>query len=519
MAFYSHIIPALGQFFVWPGPMWLFIGVLLGILFGTLPGLGGPQVLALLTPLTFKMNPTAAIIMIIGAMSAIPLSGSLAAILLNMPGHAPSVASSFDGYPLTKKGRGGYAVGASAMSAILAAIIGSIILTIILPIGERVVLAFSFPEFFMMALAGLSMIAIISRKGAIWKGIITVVLGLMITFIGNDPVTGSSRFTFGNLYLYKGIDIVPALIGLFAVGEAISMMVSGGKLAESSKGETHLSGILDGMKSVFQNFGVFIRGNLIGTFMGMIPGVGGAITTIVAYGQTVRSSKHPERFGKGEISGVIAPESANNSKDASGFIPTLLFGIPSHVEMAVLLGTLTILGIQPGPRLMQENPNEILMIIYALVAGNVVTAAIILLAGGYMTKLALVSKKLMAPIIFALSIVGAYALNTEMGDVYVAVIFGVLGFVMDQFGFPKINLVIPLMVGSLMETSFDQTVVSMGVKGFLTRPISIALFIIVLLILFTAFRPNKKQKVEGCNQDTTVLGGTDHESESSNIPR
>ncbi len=490
---YQHIVPALGTFFAWPAPMFLIIGVLVGMLFGILPGLGGPQVLALLTPLTYKMDHTSAIVMMIGAMSAIPLSGSLAAILLNMPGHAPSVASSFDGYPLTRQGKGGYAVGASAMSAILAALIGAVILTLLLPLGEKVVLAFSFPEFFMMALAGLSMVAVISNRGSVWKGMIAVALGLMITFIGSDPITGSTRFTFGNLYLYDGISIVPALIGLFAISEAFEMLLHGGSLTDDPQGDVRLTGVRDGMISVFKNFGTFIRSNLIGTFMGMIPGVGGAITTIVAYGQTVQSSKHPERFGNGEIAGVIAPEAANNSKDASGFIPTLIFGIPSHIEMAVLLGTLTVLGINPGPRLIQTDPDKVLMVIYALVVGNVLTAAVVLLTGGYLTKLALVSKKLLAPVIFALSIVGAYALAGKMGDVIVALVFGILGFVMDRFCFPKINIVIPLMVGGLMESSFHQTLLAMGWKGFVTRPISLSLFIVVFLILFFSFKPRRSK--------------------------
>jgi putative tricarboxylic transport membrane protein len=502
---FQHLIPALSTFFAWPSPMFLVIGVFVGMLFGILPGLGGPQVLALLTPLTYKMDHTAAIVMMIGAMSAIPLSGSLAAILLNMPGHAPSVASSFDGYPLTRQGKGGYAVGASAMSAIMAALIGAVILTLFLPLGEKVVLAFSFPEFFMMALAGLSMVAVISNRGSIWKGMIAVVLGLLIVFIGSDPITGSTRFTFGNLYLYDGISIVPALIGLFAISEAFEMLMQGGKLTEGVRNDVRLTHVREGIFSIFKNFGAFIRGNLIGTFMGMIPGVGGAITTIVAYGQTVQSSKHPERFGTGEIAGVIAPEAANNSKDASGFIPTLIFGIPSHIEMAVLLGTLTVLGINPGPRLIQTDPDKVLMVIYALVAGNILTAAVVLATGGYLTKLAVVSKQLLAPIIFALSIVGAYALAGQIGDVWVALAFGILGFLMDRFEFPKINVVIPLMVGGLMETSFHQTILAMGWMGFIDRPISLVLFILVLLILFFAFKP-RKSKLQMVTKEMKVGG-------------
>jgi putative tricarboxylic transport membrane protein len=492
---YEQVMPALEAFLSWPSPLYLFFGVLVGILFGILPGLGGPQALALLTPLTFKMDHSSAIALLIGAMSAIPLSGSLAAILLNLPGHAPSVASSFDGYPLTLQGKGGQAVGASAASALFSSIFGAIVLTLILPFGEKVVLAFSYPEFFMMALAGLTMIVTISRKGSMWKGMITALVGLMLAFFGTDPNTAISRFSFGSLYLYNGIQIVPALIGLFAVGEGLSMLHEKGTIAPSGLTKsTKLTGAVQGIKSIFSHFGVFIRSSLIGTIMGMIPGVGGAITTIVAYGQAVQTSKHPERYGKGEIAGVIAPEAANNSKDASGFIPSLIFGIPSHVEMVVLIGSLTILGIQPGPKLMQTDPGKVLEIIYALVAGNILTAILALFVGGYLTRLALISKQLLAPLIMAVSLVGAYALNGEIDDVVLALVFGILGHVMDRFEFPKINLVIPLMVGSLIETSFHQTVLAKGWMGFINRPISLGMLILIVLnLVFTLRKIHRKQ--------------------------
>jgi len=498
---YHQVIPALSEFLVWPSPLFLLLGVLVGMLFGILPGLGGPQVLALLTPLTFKLPPSSAIVMLIGAMSAIPLSGSLSAILLNLPGHAPSVASSFDGYPMTVQGRGGVAVGASAMAALLSAILGSIVVTLILPFGEKIVLAFSYPEFFMMAFAGLSMIAAISWRGSLWKGFVTAALGLMLAFFGYDPISGFTRFAFGNMYLYNGIKIVPALIGLFAVSEGINMLHKRGSIAQSIPAG-RLTGVFEGMKSVFKNFGVFLRGSLIGTFMGIIPGVGGAITTIVAYGQTVQTSKHPERFGKGEVAGVIAPEAANNSKDASGFLPGLIFGIPSHVEMAVLLGSLTILGVDPGPSLVLNHPDKILLIIYALVVGNILTAIIALFIGGHLTRIALVSRQILAPIILALSLVGAFALDGELGDVVIALVFGVLGYAMEKFGFPKINLVIPLMVGSLMETSFHQTLLAMGWMGFIDRPISAVLLLVVIGILFFSFR--KKSPRKGANHDVSI---------------
>jgi TctA family transporter len=279
---YEAALPALMVMLAWPAPLYLVLGTLLGLLFGILPGLGGPQVLALLLPITYGMDTNLAIVLLVGAMSSIAFGGSIPAILINTPGTPQSAATCFDGFPLAQQGKAGMAIGAAATASCLGAIFGAIILTILLPVGRYVVLAFSYPEYFMLALMGLSVIAVVS-KGSLWKGLIAACLGLILSTVGYDPITGSVRYTFGTDYLWDGIRLVPAFIGLFAIGEAIDLFLGRGKIAQSAYAG-RIGGIAKGIKAVFKHFGLFIRCSVIGTLVGIIPGVGGAVTNFLAYG-------------------------------------------------------------------------------------------------------------------------------------------------------------------------------------------------------------------------------------------
>jgi putative tricarboxylic transport membrane protein len=484
---FESALPALAHILSWPGPLYLCLGVLLGMLFGILPGLGGPQVLALLFPMTYGMNVNLAIVLLIGAMAAVPFGGSVSAILINTPGTGQNAATCFDGFPLAQKGKAGMAIAASATASCLGGIFGAVVLTLLLPIGRRVVLLFSYPEYFMLALMGLSVIAIFS-EGSLWKGLISALLGLMIASMGYDPVTGSVRFTFGTDYLWDGIGLVPAFIGLFAIGEAIDLFLKRGKIAQTvASGK--LGGIGEGVKSVFRHFWLFLRCSMIGCFIGIIPGVGGAVANFLAYGHAVQSSKGRRSFGTGDIRGVIAPQAADNAKDGGALVPTLIFGIPGSLEMAVLLGVLIVLGIEPGPRMMMENPETVLVLIYVLVAGNILASSIGLFAAGFLFKLTYVPSTLLSPVIFMLGLVGAYVTNGMIDDVVVSLVFGVLAFAMKRFGFSRIAVVIALVLGRLAEKTFHQTLMLWGFKGFFERPISLGLFILTLcMVLFPYLR-------------------------------
>ena len=480
---YEAALPALTIMLAWPAPLYLVLGTLLGLLFGILPGLGGPQVLALLLPITYGMETNLAIVLLVGAMSAIAFGGSIPAILINTPGTPQSAATCFDGFPLAQQGKAGMAIGAAATASCLGAIFGAIILTILLPVGRYVVLAFSYPEYFMLAFMGLSVIAVVS-KGSLWKGLIAACLGLTLSTIGYDPITGSVRYTFGTDYLWDGIRLVPAFIGLFAIGEAIDLFLGRGKIAQSPYAG-RIGGIAKGIKAVFKHFGLFIRCSVIGTLVGIIPGVGGAVTNFLAYGHAAQASKNPEGFGKGDIRGVIAPEAANDSKDGGALVPTLLFGIPGSLEMAVFLGAMIVLGLDPGPRMMMDRPEIVLVLIYTLVAGNILVALIGIFGAGALVKLTYVPATLLAPVIFTLGLMGAYLTHELLADVIIALIFGVLAFAMKRFDFSRIAVVIALVLGGLAQKTFHQTLLLWGYKGFFIRPISLCLFIItVAMIIF-----------------------------------
>lgn len=469
----------------WPAPLYLVLGTLLGMLFGILPGLGGPQVLALLLPITYGMNVDLAIVLLVGAMSAIAFGGSIPAILINTPGTGQSAATCFDGFPLAQQGKAGMAIGAAATASCLGAIFGAIILTIILPVGRLVVLAFSYPEYFMLALMGLSVIAVVS-KGSLWKGLIAACLGLILSTIGYDPVTGSVRFTFGSDYLWDGIRLLPAFIGLFAVGETLDLFLKRGKIAQIDyRGK--IGGVTEGIKAVFRHFGLFLRCSVVGTLVGIIPGVGGAVSNFLAYGHAVQVSKDPEKFGTGDIRGVIAPEAGNDAKDGGALVPTLLFGIPGSLEMAVFLGALILLGLEPGPRMMIDNPEVVLVLIYTLVAGNILVALIGLFGAGFLVKITYVPTSLLAPVIFMLALMGAYLANGLLADVVVALIFGVLAFAMKRFDFSRIAVVIAIVLGGMAQKTFHQTLMLWGYKGFFNRPISLGLFIIIVAMVLAPY--------------------------------
>lgn len=477
----EHILPSLADIFSWPSPLYLVLGTLIGLLFGILPGLGGPQVLALLLPITFSMPAAHAVTLLIGAAGAVATGGSLTAILMNTPGTGQNAATMFDGFPLAKQGKAGMAIGAAAFASVMGGIFGAVILTMILPVGKYVVLAFSYPEYFMMALMGLAMIAVMS-EGSLWKAMIAGGIGLMFSFIGTDPVTGVDRFAFGTDYLVDGIKLVPALIGVFAVAEAITLFQRKGAIA-TERVNTSLNGVASGIRSVFTHFGVFLKSSSIGTLIGIIPGVGGAVANFLAYGQAASTRKNPENFGKGDIRGVIAPEAANNAKDGGALVPTLIFGIPGSLEMAILMGALMLHGIQPGPRLMMDHPQIALTLIYALVFANIIAGAVTILAAAPLTRLTTIKTVYIAPVVLMLALVGAYASDGSIGDVITALGFGLLGFAMQQYGYSRVALIIALVLGELMQKSFHQTLALSGPSGFFVRPISLTLFLITVILL------------------------------------
>ena len=377
--------------------MFLALGMAIGLVFGAIPGLGGSTALALLMPLTYGLEPFTALALSGGVMGAVPMGGSITAILLNAPGTAPNAATCIDGYPLAQQGKAGLAIGAAASANSLGGIIGTISVLAVLPIAKELVLLFGPPEFFLLAILGLVVVATTSR-GKMLRGLITGGFGLMVAFVGYNNVSGDMRFTYGIEYLWDGVRLVPALIGLFAVAEMINLMVKGGTVARDA-GTVKITRTMSGVLETFRHPGTVLRGSLVGTVVGAIPGVGGVVASFLSYSLTVQASKDPELFGKGNIEGVIAPEAAINAKDGSALIPTLAFGIPGGAEMAVFLGILVLHGLQPGPLMLIQNQTEIYGLVWALTASCILASCVGLLLIRPLAMVTLVDSEILAPVV------------------------------------------------------------------------------------------------------------------------
>lgn len=467
--------------------LFLSVGMIIGLVFGAVPGLGGTTALALLMPLTYGMDTMSAMALAGGCMGAVPMGGSISAILINTPGSAPNAATCLDGYPLAQQGKAGLAIGAAASANAVGGLIGAFSLVFILPISESLVMSFGPPEFFLLSLLALVMVASASR-GKMLRGLIAGGVGLMIAFIGFDQVTGAVRYTFGTEYLWDGIHLVPMLIGLFAGAEMIKLWQNGGSIAETGP-DTKIDGIFDGLLETFRHWPTVLRGSLIGTVVGTVPGVGGTVASLLSYSLTVQVSKDPESFGKGNIQGVIAPEACINAQDCSSLIPTIAFGIPSGAEMAVFLGILILHGMQPGPLMLIDNKIEIYGLVWSLTIACVLAGGLGILVIKPLSRITAVPARRIAPIIMVLALVGSWAIDQAMGNVVVTAVFGLLGYLMARLDYPRLPLVISIVLGAGLERNLHQSMaMSEGSAGiFVERPIT--LILLTLIVLGLAWTP------------------------------
>jgi putative tricarboxylic transport membrane protein len=471
----------------------LLVGNIIGLLFGALPGLGGSIAMALLIPITIGMSPHAAMVLLVSIMGGVPVGGSISAILLNVPGTPVNAATCFDGFALTRQGQAGRAIGISASASGLGAMVGLVVLILTIPLARRFIFAFTPPEFFMLTIFGLTTIAAVSSNNML-KGLIAAGVGLMIAFVGFDPITGINRFSLGISYLWDGFVLIPFLIGIFAIAEIINYAIEGGRIASVQTYEQRWKDVFQGALSIFHHKICFLRSSIIGTIIGAIPGVGGAVANFLAYSAAIQASPTPEKFGQGAVEGIIAPEAANNSKDGGALIPTIAFGIPGSVETAVLLGGLLFHGLVPGPLMFRENMDLIWTLIFTLVFSNMLASILAILFANVLTRLTLIKVHWIIPVITCLSLIGAYGVRQSPGDVLVAVIFGLVGYGMIRFKYPRVSIVIALVLGKLAERSFQQTLqISDGsYLPFFTRPISLILLLLTLFSLIFPFVKKRK---------------------------
>lgn len=319
----------------------LFAGLAVGLVMGVLPGLGGTVTMALLLPFTYTLEPAAALAMVLGAFSAVSMGGSIPAILMNAPGTGEQAVTSLDGYPMTQQGKGARALAAAAGAGVLGTLVGVLALTILIPFVRTILTAVGSAEMFALSLLGVLAIGVLTTE-SVTRGLLSGLIGLMLSTIGNDPVTGTLRYTGGSTYLHDGLSITGLTLGLFAIAEMIRIFAGGKPIAAAAQGrETRImASIRDGLRDCIKNVRTVVSGGVIGSVVGLIPGMGGTVAMFLSYGNAKQRSKHPERFGKGAVEGIIAAESANNAKEGGGLVPTLAFGIPGGSTMAVFIGVL-----------------------------------------------------------------------------------------------------------------------------------------------------------------------------------
>ncbi|MBP1818443.1 putative tricarboxylic transport membrane protein [Mycobacterium sp. OAE908] len=463
--------------------LYCLIGVLIGMVIGVLPGLGPAATIAILLPITYSINPVSAIIMLAGIYYGAQYGGTITSVLLRLPGEASSVVTVFDGFALAKQGKAGTALGIAAIGSFVGATISIIGLTLLAPVVADIALDFGPPEYAALALLGVLLIATIGN-GNMLKSLIAAAIGLLLATVGRDSFSGASRFTFDSLQLADGIDFVVVAMGLFGVGEILYNL-------EQRHGKPHVpakvANVWPSRKDLRQSSGAIGRGSLIGFVLGVLPGGGAVLASLVAYAAEKRRSKTPERFGRGAVEGVAAPETANNAAATSSFIPLLTIGIPANASMAMLFGALLILGIAPGPQLVDEHPDLFWGVINSMYIGNVLLLILSIPLVGLFVRILRVRPAILAPITALITILGVYTINNSVFDIFLMIGFGIVGYLMKKAGFDPGPMVLAFVLGSLVESSARRSMLIFGgdPTGFFTRPLSgsiLAIFVVVALL-------------------------------------
>jgi len=460
----------------------IFMGTLVGVLVGALPGLSSSMAIALLLPFTLYLEPIESIALMSALYCAGTFGGSITAILINAPGAPPAAATAFDGYPLAQRGEAGKALGISAISSATGGIISVFALLFFAPLLARVAYSFGPPEYFALALFGISMLASIGSESPV-KNIIGGLIGLLLATVGIDLMTGVERFTFGNPELYDGIDFIPVLIGLFAISELInqSLKINQDRLALAVNAVK-----LPTLKNLKKIKNTILRSSLIGTFIGVLPAEGSTMAAMIGYNEAKRWSTEPEKFGTGEIEGIAGPEAANNAATGGAMVPTLALGIPGSATAAIILGGLQVQGLRPGPYLFEQQPDLLYGIFASMLIANILFIGIGLYGAKYLSRVSLIPIKILWPIVLCLCIVGAYGLEQSMIDVWIMLIAGIVGYLLKNLGITPAPIIMGLVLGTLIETSLAQSLILFEGSwlGFFSRPIALLFISLSLVSLF-----------------------------------
>jgi putative tricarboxylic transport membrane protein len=472
----------------WKAFAFMLLGIVLGFWVGLLPGLGGTTTLALMLPFIYAMAPIEGFAFLLGMHAVVATTGDITSVLFGVPGEGTTAATILDGHAMAKRGEAGRALGAVLASSLIGALVGAVALALAVPVVRPLVLSFGSPELFMIAIVGLAFIASLSADGArgMLRGFLAGGLGLLVATVGQDPQAGVARFTFDSLYLWGGLDLVPVLIGIFAIPEIIDLAIRGTSIAGELPAGRLSKGAFEGVKDTFRHFWLTIRCSLIGTFIGIMPGIGGAVSQWLAYGHAAQSARTPEErrgFGQGDVRGVLGPGAANNSKEGGALIPTVAFGVPGSSSMAILLGGFFLMGLVPGPDMLTKHLTVTFSMVWTIVIANVITVAACFLFLNHLARLTSVRGQLLIPVILVLIFVGSYTSNNHYGDILLMLVFGVVGYLMVIAGWPRAPFVLGLVLGKIAENYLYISVARYD-AGWLTRPIVLVLFALAIGVVF-----------------------------------
>ena len=465
----------------------IWVGVFAGIWVGAIPGLSVTMAASLLISFTFSWDINSALALICGVFVGGVYGGAITAILINIPGAPAAIATAMDGYPLAQMGEAGKAIGLCTTVSVFASFVGIVILAVAAPVIANFSLKFAPRDFFLLAVMGLLLIGSIGGGDPI-KGITAGAVGVLLSMVGMDPSTGELRYTFGNLYLMAGISFVTAMIGLFGVSEALTQFRSSG----TKSPKQNLDRIIPSWETFLKYLPLSLRSALLGVFIGALPGTGGDVAALLAYDQAKRSTKHPSRpFGKGAFEGIIAPETANKGAIGGAFIPMLTLGIPGDAVTAIIIGALFIHGLKPGPMLMIETPHLFWMIVSCLSIASVALMVLGLISVKPFAKIIEIPKEIVMPVVIILSVIGTYAIQNSVVDIFYMIGFGIIGYFLRLYGYATGPMVLGLILGPMLDANYRRTMqgaenqILPFLQGFVTSPISLFLTLSIVFLLFS----------------------------------
>ena len=490
----GNLAQALSYFWDLQVVLLILCGAVVGLVIGVIPGLGGLATLALLLPFAYGMEPVPALALILGAYSALYFGGSITAILLNTPGTGEQVVTTFDGYKMTQQGKGARALGASATASSLGGLIGVCVMIVAVPFVRWIMYFIRPPEMFALGLLGVAAIGILSA-GSVTRGLLSGLLGLMISFIGYDPITGTPRFTGGLLQLYDGLGITAMTLGLFAVAEMLHLFAGGRAIADQggySLSHQPGSGVLDGVKDAFRHFRTVLEGGIIGAGSGLIPGLGGTVAMFFSYARAKQRSSRPEEFGRGAVAGVLAPEAANNAKEGGSLVPTIAFGIPGSSGMAIFIGIFLILGLEPGPRMISENLDIVFFMALSIAGASVIASLIGLSIAPYIALASYVRPQVLVPALVTISFMGGFLDSRTFTAVTITLLAGLLGFWLNLLKYSTAGLILGFLMGPLVERYLFLSLQAYG-SDFFLRPLSLTILVGGLVMIGMAFLKNRRQ--------------------------